>query len=129
MRLSSRFFIWLFLMSLFIGNQIIEHLGVKIKLLYSYFDDLLFFPIMLTSALFIERFRTDNYKYVFPISWIVFAYIFFSFIVEFIYPIISKDFTFDPIDLLSYSVGVLVFIFIFNKPAYHKQCASIIKTD
>ena len=114
--MSINYKIWLFLILLFFINQLIEVFGVKSELLYSYLDDVLFFPVVLMLVLFLERIRSSNHNYVLSKSWVVISYLFFSFLFEFVYPIISSRFTRDPIDIIAYLIGVLFFLVFLNKP-------------
>ena len=106
--------IWITLILFFVLNQLFENFGGRILFLYSYLDDFLFFPIILTLILIIQQ-HIFNKEYIFPTQYIIFTFTILSLLVEFIYPKISSKFTFDHFDFIAYFVGTIFFSLFLNK--------------
>ncbi|WP_299706216.1 magnesium citrate secondary transporter [uncultured Pontibacter sp.] len=101
---------------LFLVNQALEQTGVFFPLLFSYLDDLLAMPIVLTIILAAERiyFRKDDF--VLPLAWISGAVAAFSVFFELILPPFSQKHTADWLDVVAYAVGAVLFHFTVNRP-------------
>jgi hypothetical protein len=103
---------------LFLTNQWLEHIGIFIPLLFSYLDDLLVMPIVLTLTLLFQRmvtFRNPAYTYS---AWhVVVAVAYFALMFELVLPRYLARYTSDPIDVLAYAVGGALFYFFINQPA------------
>jgi hypothetical protein len=94
---------------LFISSQIIQTRYYN-WFLNGYFDDLLFFPFVLS---FIKIVKND-----FKITWkfLTIVYISISILFEILLPIWSQNQTGDPFDFIAYLIGVIIFLKI-NKQA------------
>jgi len=117
--MKPRIVLWFLLILIFALNQLFENFGGRIFFLYSYLDDLLFFPIILTLILIIQQ-KTFHINYVLSKQSIFFSFIFFSVLTEIIYPNISPRFTYDSFDLIAYALGVMIFYWYFNKDSLFK---------
>lgn len=115
--MKVRIILLLFLILIFLSNQVFEIFGGKISFLYSYLDDILFFPIILTVTLIILQIKI-NRNFILSKQLILISVLFFSILLEIIYPKLSNRFTFDPIDIFVYGVGALFFYFSFNERDY-----------
>lgn len=116
--INSSLRIFIILTIVFVFNQLIEFLGIKIVFFNSYLDDLLCFPIILSAVLFIHRkWRLKNKYFVLPISHVIISVFVFVVIFELLLPIISLKFTADIFDIVAYIVGSIFFFkFINVKP-------------
>jgi hypothetical protein len=78
--------------------------------LTSYLADALALPVILTLALAVQR-RLGNHPpgFVFPNSWLLAAWLFVSVWFEAVLPHYSTRATADPLDVLAYAAGTLVF--------------------
>jgi hypothetical protein len=101
---------------LFLINQALEQAGVFIPLLFSYLDDLLAMPIVLTIILAAERIYFRNNSFVLPLGWVIGAVVAFSIFFELMLPPFFQKHTADWLDVVAYSVGAVVFHFTINKP-------------
>jgi hypothetical protein len=108
--------VFLVCVALFLINQALEQAGVFIPLLFSYLDDLLAMPIVLTIVLAAERvyFRKENF--VLPLGWVVGAVAAFSVFFELMLPPFSQKHTADWLDVVAYTLGAVVFHFTINRP-------------
>ncbi|WP_299989871.1 hypothetical protein [uncultured Pontibacter sp.] len=101
---------------LFVGNQALELAGFYFPLLFSYLDDLLAMPIVLTIILAAERIYFQNDKFVLPLAWLVVTVVAFSVFFELLLPPIYSKHTADWLDVMAYTLGALIFQFSINKP-------------
>lgn len=85
-------------------------------LMYSYFDDLLFLAVVLPIALFAVRARVGGWTIVLSKRQVLGAVAGMGILWENVYPHISDRFTGDPLDVVCYGVGALVFWVVFNEP-------------
>lgn len=103
--------------ALFLLHQVLQHLlKISLPLADRYLDNLLAMPIIL-SLLLAERrhlFRRGNS---YQLSWleIVLATLYVSAISEWLFPVLSKRFTFDPLDFVFFFGGAGIFYLV------HKQ--------
>jgi len=95
-------------------NQIIEHHGVYIPVVHSYLDDLLCFPIVLTTGLVSYRTVYPWYRLGPWHIWPLFLFITIYF--EVYLPKISMLYTADPADVLFYLAGIFIFQKTINAP-------------
>ena len=111
--IKSEILVFIFLILIATLNQVFQIIGTKITFLYSYLDDLLFFPLMLTLILLIKQ--NFNSKYIMSKKLLFSFFVFFSTLTEFIYPNIFSRCTYDPFDILCYAIGSIWFYLYFNK--------------
>jgi hypothetical protein len=103
---------------LFLTNQWLEYSGIYIPLLFSYLDDLLVMPIVLTLTLLFQRSVTyRNQAYVFSPWHVVVAIVYFALVFEVVLPRYSERYTADPFDVLAYTAGGFLFYTFINQPA------------
>lgn len=108
----------LFLISLtaFLVNQGLELLGCSIWPLHLYLDDLLCLPITLSIVLAAEQAYFRNSAFTLPWQYTLASIGLFSFVFEAVLPLLSAKYTADPLDVLFYSIGGVIFHFGINKP-------------
>lgn len=116
------------LIMIFVANQLFENLGGKVYFLYSYLDDLIFFPIILSTILIIEQFFRHNWSYIIPFTHVLSAFLIFSLLLELVFPKFSERFTADPIDVLAYFIGSVFYYLFLNKPRIILGKVSMIRT-
>lgn len=111
-----------FLSCLFLAflNQLIEKgFGVFIPLVHSYLDDLLCFPIVLTLGLAAYRTAYPTYRltgwHIWPMVLIYAVYF------EGYLPQTSALYTSDPLDILMYVLGALIFQRFINRSSTNLQ--------
>ncbi|MFQ5583906.1 MAG: hypothetical protein ACE5GL_05680 [Calditrichia bacterium] len=108
--------IFILVVAVFVLKHVLEHLGISHPLSTSYLDDLLLFPIILYLVLQIHRrwrLKSDDYRM--PVSHVVGAVVFYSLLFELVLPHFSRRFTGDVLDIVFYSAGAGLFIFLMNR--------------
>ena len=88
-------------------NQLLERQGIYIPVVHSYLDDLLCFPLVLTIGLAVYRIILPQYTLSPWHIWPLFAI--YGFVFEWYLPQTSPVYTSDPLDLLAYFMGILIF--------------------
>lgn len=102
----SRLFI--FSTVLFCANQLLERF-VTVPYLHAYLDDLLCPAIVLGAALRFLQWLLADGDYRFSWGQIVFFWVWYSLLFEFIFPLNDARHFSDPLDLVAYAVGCLLF--------------------
>ena len=87
-------------------NQIFQNLGLSTHFMSSYLDDILFFPICL-SVIWIFENRNKNYEI--PIYHSLVGLILISVAFEYLIPMFDSRFTADPMDIIFYGIGILIY--------------------
>ena len=103
---------------LFGGQQLLRHvLSVPVPaLLTAYLGDVVSMPIMLTLALFAQRCLVAHSRtFVFPSSWLLFAWLYVSVWFEVLLPCFSARAVADPFDVGAYALGTLAFSHWLNR--------------
>ncbi len=108
-------YLWI---ALFVFSKIYQNLFIAPVWFSSYADDLLFIPIVLGSALFVQQKLVDP-NFVFNKLQIWVSFIVFSVVFEGVFPFIINGFTFDPLDILMYFLGTI--LFQFTQHAQHEK--------
>lgn len=102
---------------LFTGNQLIERVyEMHIPWIHAYLDDLMAMPVILGITLQVYRWihpQKDAFVFTAIQTFIGFAYI--AFIFEWFLPRFSNTYTADPLDVLCYAIGTIVFYFFINQ--------------
>ena len=80
----------------------------------SYFDDVLFIPLVVGFALLLQRYVTKRYDFVYSNLIIVLIWVYACIMYEWVYPKFFP-YTADWFDLLAYAVGALIFKYFLNK--------------
>jgi len=104
-------------------HQLLQKVGqFSVPLLDHYLDPLLLMPILLHLILWEKRivFRKGN-SYVLPLNYMAIILVVVSFVVEYLFPKWSTDFTADYYDILCYIIGTLTYAFFFNTPLFVKK--------
>lgn len=95
-------------------NQLAERNGIFLPIIHSYLDDVLCFPIMLTTGLSVYRLAWPDYRlspwHIWPLFFVV------VFLFEIYLPKTSEIYTADPLDILAYLVGIYIFSATINQP-------------
>jgi hypothetical protein len=110
---------------LFSINQLLEQAHVFIPLLFSYLDDLLAMPIVLTLILAAERAYFGDNSFVLPWAWVVIAVLAFSVFFELVLPPFFPKHTADWLDVVAYTFGALLFHVTINKPLTAPKAPSL----
>lgn len=99
---------------LFGVHQILQlYMHVNVPLLDNYLDSLVLMPVLLTlllaerQILFITR-----ASYHLPVTDVIIATIYISFIAEWLFPRLSERFTADWLDVVCYFAGSLIFVVV-----------------
>ncbi|CAN5919513.1 hypothetical protein BH24BAC1_BH24BAC1_07630 [soil metagenome] len=102
---------------LFLANQVAERTGQGLPLLSAYLDDLLCLPIVLTlTLLLMQRYVMRDMGYGLPDSYLALAVLMFSVFFEGLLPLLSPVYVRDPVDVLAYAAGALLFRQGLNRP-------------
>lgn len=119
MRLKQIFRPWFIIaLFLFVAHQIAQKLlNINLPILDSYLDPILLMPLLLHALLWERRllFGFDD-QHILSKKYIFLVWIIVSILAEFIFPSWNKGFTKDPIDILLYLIGSLIFMKFFNHP-------------
>jgi len=97
-------------------NQLLERSGIFIPIVHSYLDDLLCFPIVLTTGLAAYRMLHQQPNYVLS-HWQVWPAVgIYAVVFEVVLPSYSQVYTADVVDVIAYVIGALVFMKWINTP-------------
>ncbi|QCR24021.1 magnesium citrate secondary transporter [Pontibacter sp. SGAir0037] len=108
--------VFLICLILFCINQVLELAHIYIEYLFSYLDDLLSMPIVLTIILTAERLYFSDNRFVLPWHYTLAAVVLFSIFFEWLFPLFSQRHTADAWDMAAYAIGAVLFHFSINKP-------------
>lgn len=95
-------------------NQLLEHNGIFTPFIHCYLDDFLCFPIVLSTGLASYRVAYPWYRLGPWHIWPLFCFIVVFF--EMYLPQTSIRYTSDPLDVIFYLLGILVFQKVINTP-------------
>lgn len=111
--------IFIFASLAFWVNQYLEKsLGIFIPFYHAYGDDLMAMPVVFGLCLQVMRWiHPLGSQLTFSRKQVIIGLAYFSIVFEIVLPLISKTYTADPIDVICYSLGTLVFLKFMNKPA------------
>ncbi|MCB0276975.1 MAG: hypothetical protein KDI06_19310 [Calditrichaeota bacterium] len=107
--MDRKFFLGLVLVGIFIGNQIVEEMGIYCDFINSYLDDFLAFPIILWLGQYINR-TFFGLDFVLSVTAVFIVTNIFGLLFEFLYPLLSENFARDPWDLVVYNLGALFYV-------------------
>lgn len=93
---------------LFCANQLLEHF-VTVPYLHAYFDDLLCPAIVLGAALRFFQWLLADGDFRFSGWQVGFFWAWYSLLFEIIFPLNDARHYSDPVDLLAYAVGCLIY--------------------
>lgn len=103
---------------LFLAHQVTQRVfNIPIAFADNYLDNILATPILITLLLVERRilFRYGS-DYTFNIQEVTLATVVIALVGEVLFPILSKEFTADWLDVFFYAVGSLFFYVTVNKP-------------
>lgn len=111
--------IFIFASVAFWVNQYLEKsLGVFVPIYHSYGDDLMAMPVVFGICLQAMRWwHPSGEGLTFTRKQVLIGLVYFSVVFEVFLPLISSNYTADPLDVLCYAIGSLVFLKFMNKPA------------
>lgn len=111
--------IFIFASIAFWANQYLEKsMRIFVPLYHSYGDDLMAMPVVFGLCLQLMRwFHPMGDQLTFSNKQVLIGLVYFSVVFEIILPLVSKTYTADPIDVLCYGLGTIVFLKFMNKPA------------
>ncbi len=102
---------------LFVLHQVLQKaMGITLPLIDPYLDNLLAMPIILSFLLLEKQFlfrKGRNYR-LSPLETIM-ATLFISFISEWLFPLLSDEFTSDWKDVALFAAGAFIFFFTINR--------------
>lgn len=100
-------------------NQYLEKsLGIFVPLYHAYGDDLMAMPVVFGICLQVMRWiHPLKERLVFTRKQVLVGLIYFSVVFEVVLPQFSSVYTSDPLDVVCYSIGTLIFLKFMNKPA------------
>lgn len=82
--------------------------GIRVPLIHAYMDDLFCLPLVLFPALLLFRLRLGS-TYVFPAGYVITAWVMLSLCFEIWIPARNPAFTADPLDMVMYGAGGVLF--------------------
>jgi len=101
---------------LFLVDKILQYVQLSPIWFNYYADDLLFLPVALSLALWIQQ-KYVNQQFKFSIIQIIFTWLACSILFEGIYPALFLDYIQDPLDVLAYGIGAVIFSLFLNQGA------------
>lgn len=105
-----------FISLIFVLNRVFEVLGWSNSALRSWLDDVLVLPLALGFALWVHRRRGRSPEWTIPVFQVILAVVLYSVFFEMILPVFSTRATSDPLDLIAYGAGGVLFHFALNRP-------------
>ena len=110
------------LLVLFITHMGLIYGNIHIAIIDNYLDDIILLPIVLGTALFIQRkWIAKNNQFVFGKIIIVAAWLYFCVMFEAVIPPFNIGFTADWLDCIAYGLGACYFYIFMNKPGKAKS--------
>ena len=111
--------IFIFASLAFWVNQYLEKsLGIFVPIYHAYGDDLMAMPVVFGLCLQVMRWiHPLGSQLTFSRKQVIIGLAYFSIVFEIVLPLISKAYTADPLDVICYGLGTLVFLKFMNKPA------------
>jgi hypothetical protein len=102
---------WVFILTtfLFASSQLLQATNIGSRFIFSYLDDLVVMPIILTVALVLIRVLFQKPNFEFPKSYLFVAFVYFSIYFEWWIPQVNNAFTSDWMDIVCYGIGTLVY--------------------
>ncbi|EAZ82225.2 hypothetical protein [Algoriphagus machipongonensis] len=109
-------------------NQYFEKsLGVFIPFYHSYGDDLMAMPVVFGICLQVMRWiHPSKMELVFTKKQLFIGLLYFSIIFELVLPRVSTTYTADPLDVLCYATGTLMFFKWMNRPSLQSKKSQIL---
>lgn len=91
--------------------------GINLPYIDSYLDPLLFMPILLQFLLWEKRIVFNKgYDFVFSIEELIVYFLLLSLISEILFPFLNDFFVADPMDVICYGLGTVLFSLFVNMP-------------
>lgn len=120
--------IFIFASLAFWVNQYLEKsLGIFIPIYHAYGDDLMAMPVVFGLCLQVMRwYHPMESQLTFSVKQVIIGLVYFSVVFEIALPIFSKTYTADPLDVLCYGLGTLVFLKFMNKPAPQSKKSQVL---
>lgn len=120
--------IFIFASLAFWVNQYLEKsLGIFVPIYHAYGDDLMAMPVVFGICLQVMRWcHPMGSQLTFSVKQVIIGLVYFSVVFEIALPIISKTYTADPLDVLCYGLGTLVFLKFMNKPSHQSKKSQVL---
>lgn len=113
---SNKYFYFYIAILLWMIHSILLFAKINVHFFDNYLDDLTLLPIILGTALVIQRKRIlKNNEYKFNRVLIVFTWLYFCIMFELVIPHLSMSFTADWLDCIAYGLGAIYFDKLINK--------------
>lgn len=102
---------------LFWANQYLEKIeGIYLPFVHAYLDDILAMPVVLGITLQVFQWiHPQRAKFRFTPVQVLVGWLYFSFLFEFLLPKWSDIYVSDPLDVLMYGLGSLLFYRLINR--------------
>lgn len=116
MKLNSSFYFLIGLTIWLVFHWLVMQ-GYTHPILNNYLDDLLFIPLVMGFALHCQRYLilgNPLFCYKKPWVWLFLGYSILVF--EIVFPLTNMAYTRDPLDILAYAIGAILFQHLINKP-------------
>ncbi|MES2725745.1 MAG: magnesium citrate secondary transporter [Bacteroidota bacterium] len=114
------------LLVLFIAHMLFIYGNIHIAIIDNYLDDILLLPIVLGTALFVQRkWIAKHNQFVFNRIIIIATWLYFCIMFEVVIPPFNKGFTADWLDCIAYGLGACYFYVFMNKTSPVKQQATL----
>ena len=104
-----------FLLALFLLNRWIESRGLSFIPVRSWLDDVLVLPLALGFALWIHRRRRGG-SWTIPMFQVIVAVVLYALVFELVLPSYLDSAVADPLDVVAYAVGGVLFQLLLNRP-------------
>jgi len=100
---------------LFVVTHLLKFIGISFTFANAYLDDLVCFPLLLTGILAFHRsVQFRNSAYVLPLGHLAFGVVFYGILFEVILPALQSSSIADPLDVIAYSTGAIIFQVFIN---------------
>jgi len=110
LKINRSNFLFLFLILIYVAGRILRSEKIIIPWINSYLSDVLCLPIILSLIQFlIQKYIIRNPGYRLGIYHIILTIVYFSLVFEWYLPKHNPHFTYDPLDILAYSLGGVLF--------------------
>ncbi|PZX58001.1 hypothetical protein LV85_00187 [Algoriphagus chordae] len=120
--------IFIFASIAFWVNQYLEKsLGIFLPVYHSYGDDLMAMPVVFGICLQLMRcWHPAGGELTFSTKQVMIGLVYFSLVFEVLLPFKSTTYTADPLDVVCYVIGTLVFLKFMNKPAPQSKKSQVL---
>ena len=111
---------FIFCITAFIINQLLQFIGIYNTFTSSYLDDLLFFPITFSIIVYVIKKKRNQINYKMPLAHIILSIIIVSLIFEVLAPLFLDYIYADYNDIVFYCLGSYCFYIYQSKLLFKK---------